>query len=529
MTTSVTNRDLVRHALLDRGLKLGSGVDGRGHPLAWSLDCRELTLDGSLLPAIADLLWPALEIHMPALIAGPTVSAAPLVGALLLMAAREGKAASGALVRRTAKTYGLRKLIEGPPFPRGQRAVIVDDILAHGSSIVHTCRALRSAGAVPVAAVTLVDLEVPSAVTIDNLPYTSLFSASELGLAAPAQPSRTTPGVTFRELSLSVSPGPTRFEAALPRGALVVLDAAGVLVADRSSGASNMTWVACPPQDAVCLSVRGTEVLTVSRSGLISALDLAARKMKWTSRLDVPVRAAAMAVWRDHVVVASTRDHESLDLTSLSLDGGGSKTHRRLTGCGTPLEVIASDANAIVATTGAVYSFRPDLALQWGRRWTVQSNVVPSPEKDAVYLLADNTLLALDVADGATRWARPVLGRKSPQISASDAGVMLASEITTAAFGSSGSVKWVRSLGARITAGPTAVGPDIVAVGDRGGGLHLLRASDGTFVFSRALDDRIFTSIIADAELLVLLDPRAGLMCLSLNNLLETAQAVRER
>jgi orotate phosphoribosyltransferase len=478
MTAPEDGRELVRRALLDRAVKLGAGVDRRGRPLAWSLDCRELTLDATLLPAIAELLWPAVSRHMPAVIAGPTVSAAPLVSALLVVAAREGHEANGALVRRTAKPYGLRKLIEGPPLAPGARAVVVDDILAHGSSIVRTRAALRSAGAVPVAAVTLVDLETPASIRAGDLDYTGAFGASELGLAPPAPPARTAPAAPFREVE----------------------------------------WL--------CASVRGAEVLTVSRDGLLSASDVVTGRMRWTASLDRPVRAAAIGASSDRVVVATAHDGQALDLTVLTPDGGGPIARRALGGRGAPLDVVADDAAVIVATTRSVYSVLPDLEPQWGRRWSVHSGAMPSPGRDAIYVLADHSLLALDAADGSTRWARPVLGRKSAQIAVTEAGAIVASEITVAAFDPLGSVRWLRSLGARVMAGPVAAAHDLVAVRTHGGALHLLRAADGSVAHSWALgEEHAFRRIAAGPGLLVLLDPRSGATCLPVEQLLETAVA----
>ena len=99
-------RDLVRRRLLDWALKPGEGVDQHGRPLAWSLDCRELTLHGPTLAAIAQLLWPLVSAHEPELVAGPTLSADPLVSALLLVAERQG-------MQLAAVSYGRRRNATG--------------------------------------------------------------------------------------------------------------------------------------------------------------------------------------------------------------------------------------------------------------------------------------------------------------------------------------------------------------------------------------------------------------------------------
>src|SRR5690348_10508483 len=97
-------REVVRTRLLNWAFKPGEGFDQRGRPLAWSLDCRELTLHGPTLGTIAELLWPRVAAHRPDLIAGPSLSADPIVAALLLAARRRGVELSGNLLRREPKS-----------------------------------------------------------------------------------------------------------------------------------------------------------------------------------------------------------------------------------------------------------------------------------------------------------------------------------------------------------------------------------------------------------------------------------------
>jgi hypothetical protein len=104
---------------------------------------------------------------------------------------------------------------------------------------------------------------------------------------------------------------------------------------------------------------------------------------------------------------------------------------------------------------------------------------------------------------------------------------VVASEITAAAFTWSGSVIWVRSLGARIIAGPAPIGPDLVAVVDRGGVLHLLRTTDGSAVVSWALGDRAVADIVADPDLLVMVGPEPGLVCIPTDQLLATTRTAQ--
>ena len=60
------------------------------------------------------------------------------------------------VVRKQAKDHGLGKLIEGT-FSRGERAVIVDDVMTTGGSLIKATEAARDAGLVVTHALVIVD------------------------------------------------------------------------------------------------------------------------------------------------------------------------------------------------------------------------------------------------------------------------------------------------------------------------------------------------------------------------------------
>ena len=225
-------REAIRKRLLDQAFKPGEGVDQNGRPLAWSLDCRELILHGPTLDTIADLLWPRVAAHRPGLIAGPSLSADPIVAALLLAAGRRGVELSGGLLRREPKGYGLQKLIEGPPIVPGVTAVVVDDVLNSGSSAGRTVRTLRELGAIPRAVVTIVELS--RACRLEGIVYNSLFTAGELGLERPAAPLLSTKlGWTVRGVNAPIPPARPIPPLFARDEVILAGDRRGVLAVDR--------------------------------------------------------------------------------------------------------------------------------------------------------------------------------------------------------------------------------------------------------------------------------------------------------
>lgn len=84
-------------------------------------------------------------------------------------------------VRKEAKDYGLQKQIEGV-LERGDKVVVVDDVITTGSNIIRAVDAIRSAGAVVNKAVVLVDREQGGSEALRklNVELLSIVKASQL-------------------------------------------------------------------------------------------------------------------------------------------------------------------------------------------------------------------------------------------------------------------------------------------------------------------------------------------------------------
>ncbi len=73
----------LRHALLNEGVKLGDGYGKDGKLLGWIIDCREVLLHNDYLKLAGRLLWELLKPYAPQIIGGSTMSAEPLIIAVL--------------------------------------------------------------------------------------------------------------------------------------------------------------------------------------------------------------------------------------------------------------------------------------------------------------------------------------------------------------------------------------------------------------------------------------------------------------
>jgi orotate phosphoribosyltransferase len=91
------------------------------------------------------------------------------------------------VVRKQAKDHGLGKLIEGS-FQAGDRAVIVDDVLTSGGSLLKAVAAARGAGLTVTHALVIVDRKEQDGrrkVEAEGLTLVSLLTIDDLTSTPP--------------------------------------------------------------------------------------------------------------------------------------------------------------------------------------------------------------------------------------------------------------------------------------------------------------------------------------------------------
>ena len=91
-------------------------------------------------------------------------------------------------MRKQAKDHGLGKLIEGA-YKAGERALIVDDVLTSGGSLLKAVAAARGAGLTVTHALVIVDRQEQDGrkkVEAEGLTVVSLLTINDLTSAQPA-------------------------------------------------------------------------------------------------------------------------------------------------------------------------------------------------------------------------------------------------------------------------------------------------------------------------------------------------------
>ena len=153
-----------------------------GRTSSYYIDGRKVSLYSKTAYVIGSAILEFMESEGIGIVAGLTMGADPIIGAVITCAGMKGKEVRGLIVRKEPKGHGLRSQIEGPTFQEGERALVVDDVATTGGSILKAVEVLRSAGLRVDSAMVLVDREEGAGESLarEGITLHSLFRLSEL-------------------------------------------------------------------------------------------------------------------------------------------------------------------------------------------------------------------------------------------------------------------------------------------------------------------------------------------------------------
>ena len=214
MPPQLDYRQTLLNLLATLSFRLGDFTLASGQKSDYYIDCRITTLhaEGGRLAGL--LLYDLIKHHIPNALAvgGLSMGADPLVSNIASASAwaaadfaeildlaeqlnldeadplRESPDAkpnliNGFLVRKTEKTYGAGRRIEGF-LELGAPVVIVDDVCTTGGSTITAINAAREAGMIVVGVLCLVDREQGGRAAIEQAangaPFFSLFTAADI-------------------------------------------------------------------------------------------------------------------------------------------------------------------------------------------------------------------------------------------------------------------------------------------------------------------------------------------------------------
>ncbi len=141
----MTLRDeLLRH-LLEHSFKTGEFTLASGRKSRYYVNGKMTTLDARGAYLVARTFLAIIADDVPDAVGGLTLGADPIVGSMLSLAGLEDLGLRGFIVRKQSKDHGTKSLVEGS-LRKGDRVVVVEDVVTTGGSSLQAIAAVRELG-----------------------------------------------------------------------------------------------------------------------------------------------------------------------------------------------------------------------------------------------------------------------------------------------------------------------------------------------------------------------------------------------
>src|SRR4028118_1443104 len=138
-------RDRLLDLLCEFAYREGDFVLSSGQKSSYYINCKPVTLHAEGALATGRLLLSMLSSDVEA-VGGLTLGADPIVTAVSVVSALEGRSIPALIVRKETKGHGTMAYIEGPQLPEGTNVAVLEDVVTTGKSAMQAVERLRGAG-----------------------------------------------------------------------------------------------------------------------------------------------------------------------------------------------------------------------------------------------------------------------------------------------------------------------------------------------------------------------------------------------
>jgi len=145
------------------------------------IDCRKTTKNARGAYLIGNIIYDKISDLGVDAIGGLTMGADPVADAVAYTSVLKGKLINSFSIRKKAKEYGLKKVIEGD-VKNGDRVVIVDDVATTGQSTIEAIENARAGGLHVLKVIILVDRQEGGRENIlkHNVDYEAILTKQDL-------------------------------------------------------------------------------------------------------------------------------------------------------------------------------------------------------------------------------------------------------------------------------------------------------------------------------------------------------------
>ena len=176
------SQKLLRIARTTGALLFGEFTLASGKKSTYYFDGRLVTLDPEGSYTVASSILPILRECGAEAIAGPTMGADPIIGAITILSHIERYPIRGLMVRKEPKSHGTKKYVEGKVEP-GLKVAVIDDTCTTAQSLFHAIDAIEAEGCQIVKVLTILDRNQGGSIALKRKGYDfqSLLEADEKG------------------------------------------------------------------------------------------------------------------------------------------------------------------------------------------------------------------------------------------------------------------------------------------------------------------------------------------------------------
>jgi len=151
-------RDRLLDLLCEFAYREGDFVLSSGQKSSYYINCKPVTLHAEGALATGRVLLSMLPLQVQA-VGGLTLGADPIVTAVSVVSALEGRSIPALIVRKETKGHGTMAYIEGPVLPPGTNVAVLEDVVTTGKSAMQAVERLRGAGYIVDRVLSLIDRE----------------------------------------------------------------------------------------------------------------------------------------------------------------------------------------------------------------------------------------------------------------------------------------------------------------------------------------------------------------------------------
>ena len=184
MTMTYDSSQLVS-LIHETALQIGNFTLASGKTANFYLDCRKVSLDSRGANLVAAGMLDLLDDDWPDAVGGMAIGADPITGAIITMAGSRGRDLRGFIVRKEAKEHGTGQAVEGP-VRRGDRVVVVEDVITTGGSALRAIERAREFGLEVIGALAIIDRLAGGAKAFaeQGVPLRTLLTIDDLDIPA---------------------------------------------------------------------------------------------------------------------------------------------------------------------------------------------------------------------------------------------------------------------------------------------------------------------------------------------------------